>query len=84
MSSKPKIKIVSSKLITSWYYNTICKECTYCKFSLLQSSPDYYEKGVISLISTGKCGHSYHSECINTWLKKSSDCPICRKKWLVT
>lgn len=24
-----------------------------------------------------KCGHSFHSECIDVWLAKSAHCPIC-------
>ena len=81
MASKPKIEILSTKLITSWRFNTTCQDCVYCKNSLSQSSPDYYEKGIISTIVTGKCGHSFHQECINLWLNKSKTCPICRQKW---
>jgi len=25
------------------------------------------------------CMHSYHSECIDTWLKKNTTCPVCKK-----
>lgn len=84
MDQKPRIEITSTKLITSWMYNTVCHECAYCKHSLLQSSPDFYAEGNISTISTGKCGHSFHHECINAWLKKSHTCPVCRQKWVDT
>lgn len=29
-------------------------------------------------IVTLKCGHSYHQQCIHTWLKLKRTCPICR------
>lgn len=25
-----------------------------------------------------KCKHSFHAECIDSWLMKTGDCPICR------
>jgi hypothetical protein len=24
------------------------------------------------------CGHSFHKKCLNSWMKKSNSCPICR------
>jgi len=24
------------------------------------------------------CGHLFHEECVNDWLKKSNECPVCR------
>ena len=29
----------------------------------------------------GKCKHSYHYNCINTWLKSNYKCPLCNQKW---
>uniref|UniRef100_A0A915EUV7 RING-type domain-containing protein n=1 Tax=Ditylenchus dipsaci TaxID=166011 RepID=A0A915EUV7_9BILA len=26
------------------------------------------------------CGHTFHFTCIDKWIKKKSDCPICRKR----
>ena len=27
------------------------------------------------------CKNFFHSECINLWLKKNSNCPLCRSSW---
>ena len=32
-------------------------------------------------IAAGKCGHTFHSSCLDTWLATSSTCPKCRQKW---
>ena len=29
---------------------------------------------------TMSCGHQFHKKCIEKWLKKNSNCPICREK----
>ncbi|KAF7633853.1 RING-type domain-containing protein [Meloidogyne graminicola] len=34
-------------------------------------------------ISTLRCGHTYHYECILTWINTSKSCPKCRTKNLV-
>ena len=28
------------------------------------------------------CGHEYHSECLDEWLKSAKKCPICNKEVL--
>ena len=30
-------------------------------------------------ISTLKCGHQFHKECISKWLEKKNKCPLCRQ-----
>ncbi|ULY68570.1 hypothetical protein [Chlorella virus XW01] len=77
-----KFKVVETNLIFSKFYNlTKNTNCPYCRCSLMESSTEYYETGKHSKVSLGACGHAYHSECINKWLTKSNDCPICREKW---
>jgi hypothetical protein len=29
-------------------------------------------------VSVLPCSHYYHTRCLNEWLKKKEDCPICR------
>ncbi|GJU85523.1 RING-H2 finger protein ATL70-like protein [Tanacetum coccineum] len=37
---------------------------------------DYKADDVIRLLP--KCGHLFHRECIDTWLKVHTTCPVCR------
>lgn len=45
-----------------------------CKESLLKDL-------CVDNISNGICGHSYHKKCINKWLQRVNNCPICCKEW---
>ncbi|CAO3622831.1 unnamed protein product [Cunninghamella blakesleeana] len=44
-------------------------ECIICK--------EIYEID-ISVVKM-QCGHEYHQECLNHWLKQSPTCPVCRQ-----
>ena len=30
------------------------------------------------------CKHIYHKNCLRKWLKENSNCPYCRKKFIIT
>ena len=30
---------------------------------------------------TSGCKNTFHTECINVWLSKNSNCPLCRSDW---
>ena len=36
----------------------------------------------ISWSNVSKCGHCFHSKCINEWLLRNEACPLCRAKML--
>jgi hypothetical protein len=52
-------------------------DCTICRQSLTIDSIYGQENNKISSIKTGKCGHSFHKECIEPWNKINRNCPIC-------
>ena len=31
-------------------------------------------------VSVLECGHMFHSNCIEKWLKNKKECPLCRQK----
>ncbi|XP_020112027.1 E3 ubiquitin-protein ligase ATL6-like [Ananas comosus] len=44
-------------------------QCTVCL-------SEYQEKDVLRLLPY--CGHTFHANCIDIWLKQHSTCPVCR------
>jgi hypothetical protein len=51
------------------------KTCTIC-FNEFADQRAIQESG--KLIKT-KCGHIFHEKCLNNWLKKKNNCPLCKK-----
>jgi SNF2 family DNA or RNA helicase len=41
--------------------------------------PICFDKQHENTIHKLKCGHSFHTECVNEWLKINASCPMCRK-----
>lgn len=46
--------------------NAVCTICT-----------DVYETE--KPVAAMPCGHTFHDECLETWLKTARNCPTCRK-----
>eukprot|EP00828_Plagiopyla_frontata_P010119 TRINITY_DN15303_c0_g1_i1.p4 TRINITY_DN15303_c0_g1~~TRINITY_DN15303_c0_g1_i1.p4 ORF type:complete len:108 (+),score=17.60 TRINITY_DN15303_c0_g1_i1:498-821(+) len=36
-----------------------------------------WEQG--DLLKTLHCNHNYHAQCIDEWLKKNKNCPVCKQ-----
>lgn len=49
------------------------RTCTICL-------EEYVENDVIRRLA---CTHAYHTCCIDTWLSKSTQCPICKFDYVV-
>ena len=46
----------------------LLSECVICL-------ENYKKEDKISILS---CDHYYHTKCLNEWLKKKQECPLCR------
>jgi hypothetical protein len=70
-------------MVTSWGYKLPSNtDCTICRYSLNTHSLYNQDKGIDSIISEGACGHSFHFECIKSWVDKNKHCPICSAPWI--
>lgn len=71
--------------ITSYKNDSFIKECVICKKSLFEPSYEMISDNKKILNNTeiiiGKCGHIYHSDCLNRWLQTCNVCPIDKVKW---
>jgi hypothetical protein len=77
-----KIKINNIRLLNSWCYNLKNNtDCTICRCNLNCNSFYAQEKGTESNVVFGICGHTFHYECIDPWIKSNPHCPICSSKW---
>ena len=60
-------------------------ECVICKRNLYEPSYETItdNKKIFrdTDITIGKCGHLFHSDCIDEWIKQCDKCPIDNVKW---
>lgn len=80
--SKSRFNVTKVNVLTSHRYNLpLNSECTICRCNLNEPSLSYQSKGIDSFVVVGVCGHSFHRECLDGWIKDNPRCPICANKW---
>ncbi len=80
----PRFVIERCSLVNQWAWNTNNDFCPICRNSVneesivMENEPD-----CCSHIVVGACGHAFHYDCIEKWLKTSSKvCPLCNTQWV--
>ena len=82
MSNERNFEITDINLVGSYIFDLPKNEdCTICRNTLHAASIYNQEKGIDSYVVSGICQHSYHNECIKSWIDKNKYCPICFEKW---
>jgi RING-box protein 1 len=82
-----RFQIKKWNAVAMWSWAICTDTCAICRNNLYEASIDYQanpngdpEHPGLS-IAWGQCGHVFHLDCIQRWLKTRSACPLCQKEW---
>lgn len=79
---KLKVKIKRFHAVARWTWNCGDGEvCGICHSAFEGVAPGVKYPGDECPVVWGKCGHSFHLQCLSTWLSSRGTCPMCRKDW---
>lgn len=64
------------KLIENYFFNKIFLLRNFI-WEFLCSFKDNYER---KFLMKTPCGHLFHTECLEKWMKMKNECPYCRRE----
>uniref|UniRef100_A0A7S3PV50 Anaphase-promoting complex subunit 11 n=1 Tax=Chaetoceros debilis TaxID=122233 RepID=A0A7S3PV50_9STRA len=81
---RPKLRVRIKKWhgVAHWTWN--CGDddvCGICQSAYEGVAPGAKFPGDECPVVWGSCGHSFHIQCVTTWLTTKSTCPFCRVEW---
>lgn len=85
-TTAPRFEIKKWNAVAMWSWDICADNCAICRNSLnepsieYQASPTANNENGLS-IAFGTCGHVFHLDCIQRWMKTRSVCPLCNKEW---
>ena len=82
----PIFEIKKWNAVFMWSWEKCSDTCAICRNSLNEPSIEYQANPTQSnstglQITFGTCGHVFHLDCIQRWLKTRSVCPLCNQGW---
>ena len=81
-----RFEIKKWNAVTMWAWDICADTCAIDRNNLNEPSIEYQANPTSNnqnglSIAFGSCGHVYHMDCIQRWLKTRSVCPLCNKEW---
>mmetsp|Transcript_16392 Transcript_16392/g.49133 ORF Transcript_16392/g.49133 Transcript_16392/m.49133 type:complete len:129 (+) Transcript_16392:187-573(+) len=82
-----RFEIKKWNAVAMWSWAICTDTCAICRNNLYEPSIEYQANPTGDndhpglSIAWGNCGHVFHLDCIQRWLKTRSACPLCNREW---